>query len=144
MDFTIGRCSAVLLGTTFDQRHGLKMGANSVINENCRIDTRGTVYIGDNVSISARVDILTADHDVQHSLFAGRARAVRIKDYAFIGTRALLLPGVTIGRGAVVAAGSVVTRDVPDHTIVAGNPARPIGLRSHDLRYLLDYRRLLH
>jgi maltose O-acetyltransferase len=69
---------------------------------------------------------------------------VVIEDHAWLGTRAMVLPGVTVGRGAVVAAGAVVTKDVPPYTIVGGVPARVIGQRTTDLRYQFDYFRLLH
>jgi maltose O-acetyltransferase len=65
---------------------------------------------------------------------------VVIGDHAWIGYRALVLPGVTIGEGGVVAAGAVVTKDVPPYAIVAGNPARVVGQRTRDLTYELDYR----
>jgi maltose O-acetyltransferase len=58
-----------------------------------------------------------------------------------VGTRALILPGVTIGEGAVVAAGAVVTRDVEPYTIVGGVPARFLRQRSRDLEYELNYRK---
>ena len=68
--------------------------------------------IGDNVSISEGVAIFTLEHDPNSPDFANRGAAVRIDDYVFIGARAIILPGVTVGRGAVVAAGAVVTHDV--------------------------------
>jgi len=61
----------------------------------------------------------------------------------WIGYRAIVLPGVTIGEGAVVGAGSVVTQDVPSFVIVAGNPARPIGVRPQAISYVLNYRPFL-
>jgi maltose O-acetyltransferase len=144
LDLEIGEGSAIHLGAAFDTRHGFRMGKNSVINQNCRLDNRGGISIGENVSISADVVILTADHDVRDPLFTGRNRGVAIGDYAFIGTRALILPGVTIGTGAVVAAGAVVARPVEDYAIVAGNPARVVGTRPRELIYKIAYDRLLH
>ncbi len=141
MGYRIGPGSHVFLGAAFDARHGFTIGRDSTVNQDCRIDTRGGVTIGDDVSVSAEVIILTADHDLQSPTFAGRNRPVTIGDHAFIGTRATVLPGVTIGAGAAVAAGAVVTRDVPPHTVVAGVPARPIGTRPADLTYSARYGR---
>jgi len=71
-------------------------------------------------------------------------KPVVIEDYAWVATRAMILPGVTIGQGAVVAAGSVVTKDVEPKSIVAGNPARCIRERKGIQRYTLNYARLFH
>jgi maltose O-acetyltransferase len=142
MKIEIGETSFIFCRAHFDTRSGFKMGSHSTINEECRLDNRGGITIGDNVSISPQVCILTADHDPGSPTFAGRQRAVRIDDHVFIGTRAIILPGITIGRGAVVAAGSVVTREVPPLAIVAGSPAREIGRRDPTLDYRVDYCRL--
>lgn len=142
MKYTIGRGSYIFMDAWVDCKEGFSMGINSVINRNCRLDTRGTITIGDNVSISADVAILTADHDPNSPDFAGRVSPIKIEDYVFIGTRAMILPGVTLGRGAVVAAGAVVTKTVEPHSIVAGVPARKIGERNTDLRYSFPYYRL--
>jgi acetyltransferase-like isoleucine patch superfamily enzyme len=141
MAFEIGNRSFIFMGASFDCRGGFYLGDHSVINERCRLDNRGTLRIGDNVSVSSEVCILTADHDPQSETFSGRNRTVEIEDYVFIGTRALILPGCKIGRGAMVAAGSVVTRNVEPFAIVAGNPAKPIGQRPPNLSYQLDYAR---
>ena len=142
MRFKIGCKSYIFMGAWVDSRRRLEIGRNSVINQHCRLDSRGGITIGDNVSISAEVCILSADHDLQSPEFVGRERPVRIEDHAFIGTRAMILPGVAIGRGAAVAAGAVVTRDVPPYAVVGGVPARVIGSRTRDLRYALDHGRL--
>jgi len=142
LDLQIGRGTFIFMGAWFDSRHGFTIGANSVINQNCRLDNRGGITIGSGVSISADVAILTGDHDIQSRDFAGRSRPVHIGDHAFLGTRCVLLPGVTIGTGAVVAAGAVVARDVEAYTIVAGNPAKKIGDRTRDLAYEIHYSRL--
>jgi acetyltransferase-like isoleucine patch superfamily enzyme len=143
MKFDIAPSSHVFMDAWFDSPHNFSLGAHSVINQKCRLDTRGGIRIGSNVSISAECIILTADHDPQSPTCAAREKPVVIEDYAFLGTRAMILPGVTVGRGAVVAAGAVVTRDVPPMTICAGVPARKIGERKADLDYRVDYGRLL-
>jgi acetyltransferase-like isoleucine patch superfamily enzyme len=142
MKCRIGARSYIFMDAWFDTKGGLTLGDNCVINQKCRLDTRGTITIGNNVSVAAQACILTADHDPQAPGFDGRQRPVMIGDYAFIGTRAIILPGVTIGKGAIVAAGAVVTRAVSDFEVVAGCPARPIGTRNRDLRYETDYGRL--
>jgi acetyltransferase-like isoleucine patch superfamily enzyme len=144
MGFEIGDGVTVQLGAKFDCARGLHINSNCVINQGCRLDSRGGIRIGRNVSISEEVCILTADHDPKASDFASRTRPVVIEDYVFIGTRAMVLPGVTLHRGAIVAAGAVVSRDVADLDIVGGVPARTIGKRNPDLVYVVDYSRLLH
>jgi acetyltransferase-like isoleucine patch superfamily enzyme len=144
LNFEIGADTYIFMGARFDTRHGFSIGHNSVVNENCRLDNRAKLTIGDYVSVSADTVILTADHDIQSPEFTGRERPVTIGDYAFLGTRCTILPGVTIGRGAVVGAGSLVTRDVPDYAIVAGIPARVIGERNKQFKYTINYGRWLH
>ncbi|NJK52359.1 MAG: hypothetical protein HC936_05170 [Leptolyngbyaceae cyanobacterium SU_3_3] len=82
--------------------------------------------------------IWTAQHDLNDSGFAGVSAPVVIEDYAWISSRATILPGVTIGRGAVVAAGAVVTKSVAPFEIVGGVPAKKIGERNRDLDYQLS------
>ncbi|WP_201323009.1 DapH/DapD/GlmU-related protein [Pseudanabaena sp. lw0831] len=137
----IGVGSNIFMGAWFDSRKNFKIGKNSIINQKCRLDNRGGLTIGDNVSISAEVCILTADHDLQSPLFTGRCRAVTIEDYVFVGTRSIVLPGVTLGKGCAVAAGAVVTKDVEPFTIVGGVPARHIANRNESLNYECHYPR---
>lgn len=66
---------------------------------------------------------------------------MRVGDYAWLASHSVILPGVTVGEGAVVAAGPVVSRNVPPYTLVGGNPAQVIRERSRDLRYKLGYAR---
>lgn len=140
--FEIGSGSTIFMEAWFDTVKQFKMGKNSVVNQKCRLDNRGSIAIGNNVSISSEVCILTADHDLQSYDFKGRCRPVNIEDYVFIGTRAMILPGVTLGKGSAIAAGAVVTKSVSPFTIVAGVPAKPIGKRQTDLQYHSSYRRL--
>jgi acetyltransferase-like isoleucine patch superfamily enzyme len=115
------------------------IGENTVINRFTYLDGRVPLYIGNNVNVSHYTLIHTLTHDPQNSDFICLERPVAIMDHAWIGARAIILPGVTIGEGAVVAAGSVVTKDVAPYTIVGGNPARPLSTRSRDLRYRSRY-----
>jgi acetyltransferase-like isoleucine patch superfamily enzyme len=137
----IGKGSSIFMDVWFDTVGRITVGANSTINQRCRLDGRGGLTIGNNVSISAEVCILTAEHDIQSPDFCGRSSPVLIEDYVFVGTRAMILPGVSVNKGAVVAAGAVVTRDVEPYTVVAGIPAREIGRRNSNLDYDCRYRR---
>jgi acetyltransferase-like isoleucine patch superfamily enzyme len=121
------------------RRSGVRIGAYSRVNRNCCLDARGGLAIGQHVSISPDVTILTASHAVNDPAFRVEVRAVAIEDHVWIGTRALILPGVTLGRGCVVAAGSTVSRDVPPLTVVAGVPAVPVADRDPAAaEYVLD------
>ena len=129
MRYSIGLDSSILMGVHFTYPSRLSIGHNTVINADCYLDCRALLRIGSNVSISTGVMILTADHSLDMPSFDYREAPVHIDDYVWIGSRAMVLPGVTIGRGAVVAAGAVVTRDVPSLSIVGGVPAIQIGVR---------------
>ena len=142
MEFRIGNNSTFLMRCLFDFKQGLSLGENSVVNARCRLDTRGGIQIGDNVSISSDVIILTADHDMDSPDFAGRNRPVVIQDYVWVGTRAMIMPGVILGKGAVVAAGAIVTKNVAAYHVVAGIPAKCIKERKRDLKYTASYKRL--
>lgn len=142
MKFVIGKGSNIFMDCNFDSTEKLIIGENCVINGKCRIDTRGGVIIGNNVSVSGEVTILTADHDIDTVGLDGRQKKVTIGDFVWIGTRAIILPGVTIEKGAVIAAGSVVTKDVSAFNVVAGVPAKFIRTRPTELSYKSNYYRL--
>lgn len=141
MRLEIGENVSILSGTWFDTMGNLAIGENTVINQDCRLDNRGGLLIADNVSISPEVHLITADHDIQSSDCRGRTNSVVIEEHVFIGSRATVLPGVTIHEGAVVAACACVTKDVPAFAIVAGVPARIIGQRNQKLTYKTGYGR---
>ena len=145
MKVSIQPTASVHMGIYFHTRGQLSIGDYSVIDRKCTLDARGSLTIGNNVNISPEVMILTAYHDPDAiEEFTGIQKPVVVEDYAWIATRAMILPGVTIGRGAIVAAGSVVTKDVKPQTIVGGNPARFIRERKGSQNYQLEYRRLFH
>jgi maltose O-acetyltransferase len=143
----LGRNAAVHLGNYVwfwglgeTRRFGVRIGRNSRIGRDCTLDIRSGLTIGDNVSVSAEVMILGGTHDINDPGFGDIAGAVAIEDYVWVGARAIIMPGVTLGRGSVVAAGSVVTKDVNALTIVGGVPAKPIGMRDSGATvYELDW-----
>jgi len=137
-DLSIGAESSVCMGC-FVTGTNISIGAHTVINRGCYLDGRAQLIIGNNVNISHQTLIQTLTHDPDSPSFNTVARPVTICDHVWIGARALICPGVTIGEGAVVAAGAVVTRDVSPYTIVGGNPARLLRERSRDLRYVTRF-----
>ena len=106
----------------------LSVGDDGAIGR-VEIQLHATVTIGDCVVMNDGCRLLTGTHNVNSPGWELIARPIVIGDFAWIATGATILPGVTIGRGAVVGAGAVVTKSVEALTIVAGNPARPVGRR---------------
>ena len=98
--FRIGRGSTILMNVRFSGKRQVELGDHSVINSGCVIDNRAGVVIGRNVSISLGTALITSDHDPQSPVFRTRFGAIVIEDYVFIGARALVLPGVHLGRRA--------------------------------------------
>ena len=131
----IGKGSFVMKKCYLLNPNRLTMGAYSHVNRGCTIDARGDITIGNNVSISHGAYIMTGSHDHRAKDFIGQFLPIQIDDYVWIGVGAIVLQGVHIGKGAVVCAGAVVTKDVGDYEIVGGVPAKVIGNRPHDLDY---------
>ncbi len=116
-------------------KQNLTIGAFSFLGK-AELALHASIKIGERVCINDGVRILTASHDVSDPEWKHIKAAIFIDDYAWIGTNALILPGVKIGRGAVVGAGAVVSKDVLPRDIVAGNPARVLNRkRSESLKY---------
>ena len=114
----------------------IKIGENSVINSFCLLDGRHHhIEIGKNVDIGRETAIFTLGHDPHDDQHSVKGASVQIDDFVWIAARVTILPGVKIGHGAVVAAGSVVSADVSPMDIVAGNPARTISTRRSTLEY---------
>lgn len=132
------------MGAIFTTRGGVRVGEGTTIEPGVRLDGRGGLVIGAHVSIAPEVAFLSAEHDPSSADFAGRVAPIEVGDRAWLGFRAVVLPGVRIGEGAVVAAGAVVRQDVPPWTVVGGVPAKPIGERPEGLAYELAHRRWLH
>ena len=121
-------------------RGQIKIGSNCVINRDCLLDGRkGKLIIGDNVDIARGVWIFTMEHDPNSDTHQDAFGDVIIEDYVWIASRATILPDVRIGRGAVVAAGAVVTKNVLNMKVVGGVPAKEISERISKLNYKLHH-----
>lgn len=127
----IGKNSTVHMGAIWYKPKNVIIGDGTIIGENCVLDGREKLTIGNHVDIASEVMIYNCEHDVNSSDFAANSGEVVIEDYAFIGPRAIILPNVKIEKGAVVAAGAVVTKDVVSFAIVGGVPAKVIGERTN-------------
>jgi maltose O-acetyltransferase len=107
----------------------LQIGSHGVINIGCFFDLSETISIGNHVALGHEVMILTSSHHiggVDHRAGSLFTAPVSVGDGAWIGSRCIILPGITIGAGSVVAAGAIVTKDVPPSSLVGGVPARMI------------------
>jgi len=120
----------------------ITIGNNCIIGFYCRLDGRGGLKIGENVNISSYTILESGSHDF--ITFSAKFSPITISDNVWVGTRSTILQGVTVGEGAIIAAGSVVTRDVNPFEIVAGVPAAKIGLRPKEIDYLLTNKPLFH
>lgn len=119
----------------------LQVGTGTIIGDNALLDARNNLIIGSNVNLSSNVSVYTEQHDHRDKMFRcsyGEGNAVRIGDRVWIGSNVIVLPGVTIGEGAVCCAGCVVTKDVAPFDVVAGIPAKKVNTRPQDICYEFD------
>lgn len=155
----IGKDTSIHWLARFNNPSGVEIGHNTIVGNDAFLDGRhkrkGGSYIneffspsvrplsiGNNVSIAGEVRIYTMQHDIDDPDFAEVEGVVIIDDYVVIGTRVTILPGVHVGKGAVIASGAVVTKDVAPYTVVGGVPAVFIRNRNKNLRYTLKFARL--
>ncbi len=131
----IDRTAVLYGGFEIRSPRKLKIGAESCIGHRATLDARGGLTIGENVNFSSEVMVWTAQHDWCDPKFGTLFKPVAIADYVWLGPRCIILPGVTIGEGAVVAAGAVVTKNVEPYTLVGGVPARKIADRTKEMNY---------
>lgn len=127
---------AIYSGSEMRNLKGLEIGRNTSIGHRCILDARKKLKIGDYVVIATEVMIWTLQHDINDLNFGGIGDQVIIEDYVWIGSRAIVLPGVRIGHHAIVAAGAVVSKDVEPFSVVGGVPARILKYRNKiDYKY---------
>ena len=125
----IGENTAIMARFACDYGENISIGSNCYINYNCVVLDCANVTIGDNVLIGPNCGIYTAIHPLESEvrlLGLETAKPVTIKNGVWLGGNVTILPGVTIGEKSVIGAGSVVTKDIPDHVLAYGNPCKVI------------------
>lgn len=139
----IGSGSTIHMWANFFQPKNIIIGEDTIIGDHCFLDGRASIKIGNHTAIASQVLIYNSQHDIDDPQFKAIEKSVEIDDYVFIGPRTVILPGIKIGRGAVVAAAAVVTKDVKPGKVVGGVPAREIRERKlKDFQYRLGRARL--
>ena len=123
---------------------GLELEDGVAVGWFAELDARGGIKIGHDTNVSSHVKLITGSHDIDDPKFTADFKPIIIGNHCWIGTGAIVLQGVTIGDGAVVAAGAVVTKDVPSYEVWGGVPAKFIRKRSMDLIYQNNGAPLLH
>jgi len=123
--------STIHIGANFFNPSNITIGHDTIIGDHCFMDGRAPLKIGSHVGIASQVLIYNDEHDINSLDYGNSFGPVEIGDYVFIGPRAIILPNIKIGKGAVVAAGAVVTKDIPDFEIWGGVPAKKINDRSN-------------
>jgi acetyltransferase-like isoleucine patch superfamily enzyme len=135
MNIHVGNSSFVHLGCIFYPN--VYIGDNSVIGRQCHL--LGNITIQNNVSITAQTYMFTSSHYKNSKSFEAFTLPIVIHDYAWVGARAMICPGVIIGRGAILGAASTATKNIEEYAIFAGAPAKNIGKRTSNLTYQHNY-----
>jgi len=125
----IGKGSSIHTGLRLYDPSRISIGKDTIIGEGAILDGRDNLFIGNHVAFATGVMVYNSQHDIRDPFFKAVSKPVHIEDYVFVGPNAIILPGVRVGKGAVIGAGAVVTRDVPPGVIVGGVPAVEIGKR---------------
>ena len=135
----IGSETVIYFGTELRGSWNLVINKGCIVGDNCILDARrGGIELGENVNVGSNVSFYTDSHDYNDPYFrasVSKVGGIKVGNRAWIGPNVIILHDVQIGEGAVIAAGAVVTKDVPPFTVVGGIPAKIIGKRSTNLKY---------
>ena len=139
----IGKGSTVWRNTEILGIENLVIGVDTCVAWHCQIDCRAGVIIGDHVVVASYVKIIAGTHDVEAPEFWAIGAPIYVEDYAWLATGVLLGHGSRIGRGAVVTANTVVSKEIAPYKIIGGSGAKVMGERPHDLNYKVGGKGLL-
>jgi len=142
LGWKIGNRSSIHHGLkVFGGRGRVTIGDRSTLQMDCLIVGAGMddLVIGNDVAIAYHSRLIMGSHDILSPSFDGITGPITIEDHVFVGTGAIVLLGVTLGEGAVVTAGSVVTKSIPPYSIARGNPAQIVGRRPKNLDYSAEH-----
>lgn len=114
----------------------IHIGEGTVIGDNCLLDGRQGIYLGNNVNISSNASIYTWQHDINSSEFLGTGGPVVVRDRVWLSSNTVVLPNTTIDEGAVLACGAIATKNLEKYSVYAGVPARKIAERNRNLGYV--------
>lgn len=140
----IGKKVIIYGGFEFRSPWNISIGDGTIIGNECKLDGRNGICIGKNVNLSTGVWIWTEQHDVNDAFFRSNTSGgtVVIGNRAWLSSRTIILPGIEIGEGSILAAGGVLTKNMEAYGIYGGVPAKKIGERTHNLQYEFDGRPL--
>ncbi len=140
----IGKNTVIYRRTDVLFPKGLELANNIAVGWFADLDARGGITVGDNTNISSHAKLITGSHNIDDPEFKASFLPINIGHHCWIGTGAIILQGVTIGDGAVVAAGAVVTKDIPAFEVWGGIPAKFIRKRNPEVTYQCGTAPMLH
>lgn len=123
---------------------GLQLANNIAIGWFAELDARGGIVVDHDTNISSHVKLVTGSHDIDNPDYIADFRPIHIGHHCWLGTGAIVLQNVSIGNGAVVAAGAVVTKDIPEYEVWGGVPAKFIRTRERGNAYHIEGAPMLH
>ncbi|HEY0906547.1 MAG TPA: acyltransferase [Methylophilus sp.] len=131
----IGKGSSIWRNTEIIGIDNLVMGDDSTIAWHCQIDARAGLIIGDHVNIASYAKIIAGTHDLEAPEFWSISAPIHIEDYVWVATGALIGHGARLGKGCVITANTIVSKEIAPYKIIGGSGAKPMGERPHNLNY---------
>lgn len=127
--------AVIYYGAEIRSPWNIHIGRGTIVGDKAILDGREGLYIGENVNISSNVSMWTLQHDLNSEMFATEGAPVVVKNRAWLSCNTIILPGVTVAEGSVIAAGGVATKSTIPYSVNGGIPAKKIGERNRRLCY---------